>query len=80
MRDPEEHVNRKPPATGPEPTADMPGPRLETGSRIGHFEIEQEIGHGGAGVVYLAYDTKLDRHVAIKRNAPWCGRMDSALR
>jgi non-specific serine/threonine protein kinase len=44
----------------------MPGPRLEAGSQIGHFRIEREIGRGGAGVVYLAHDTKLGRRVAIK--------------
>jgi len=48
------------------PTGDMPGPRLEAGSQIGHFRIEREIGRGGAGVVYLAHDTKLGRRVAIK--------------
>ncbi|MHC4681639.1 MAG: serine/threonine-protein kinase, partial [Planctomycetota bacterium] len=36
------------------------------GSQIGPFRIEQELGRGGAGVVYLAHDTKLDRSVAIK--------------
>ena len=38
----------------------------KTGSRIGPFRIEKELGRGGAGVVYLAHDTKLDRKVAIK--------------
>ena len=38
----------------------------KTGSQIGPFRIEKEIGRGGAGVVYLAHDTKLDRRVAIK--------------
>ncbi|UCC98892.1 MAG: protein kinase [Phycisphaerales bacterium] len=40
----------------------VPGP----GSQIGPFRIEQELGRGGAGIVYLAHDTKLDRSVAIK--------------
>jgi serine/threonine protein kinase/tetratricopeptide (TPR) repeat protein len=48
------------------PTRDMPGPRLEPGTRIGHFEIEQVIGQGGMGIVYLARDIKLARPVAVK--------------
>ncbi len=40
------------------------------GSRIGQFRIERELGHGGAGVVYIAHDTKLDRKVAIKCISP----------
>ena len=40
------------------------------GSKIGQFRIECEIGRGGAGVVYLARDTKLDRKVAIKSLPP----------
>lgn len=52
------------------PTQDWPGLRLEAGSRIEHFRIEREIGRGGAGVVYLAHDTKLGRRVAIKSLPP----------
>jgi serine/threonine-protein kinase len=37
------------------------GPR-----RIGRYLLEQEIGKGATGSVYLARDTKLDRAVAIK--------------
>ncbi|MHC4511027.1 MAG: serine/threonine-protein kinase, partial [Planctomycetota bacterium] len=40
------------------------------GSQIGPFRIEQELGRGGAGVVYLAHDTKLGRSVAIKSLPP----------
>ena len=32
----------------------------------GEFELEREIGRGGMGVVYLARDLVLDRHVALK--------------
>ncbi|MFC1603438.1 protein kinase [Planctomycetota bacterium] len=36
------------------------------GGQIGPFRIERELGRGAVGIVYLAHDTKLDRHVAIK--------------
>src|SRR5437762_12806367 len=39
---------------------------MQTGSRIGHYEIREKIGSGGMGEVYLATDVELDRTVAIK--------------
>ena len=39
---------------------------LETGTKLGAFEILSPIGAGGMGEVYKARDTRLDRTVAIK--------------
>ena len=41
-------------------------PGLTTGTQVGHYRIIDKIGAGGMGEVYLAEDTKLDRHVALK--------------
>ena len=39
---------------------------LTPGQRVGPFEILQRLGAGGMGTVYLAYDTRLDRRIALK--------------
>lgn len=40
--------------------------QLEPGRRLGEYEIREAIGAGGMGEVYRAFDTGLERDVAIK--------------
>src|ERR1700758_1014265 len=39
---------------------------LTSGTRLGPYEIQSQLGAGGMGEVYRALDTRLDRTVAIK--------------
>src|SRR5947207_6443540 len=39
---------------------------IESGSKLGRYEIRSKIGEGGMGEVYPARDTQLDRLIAIK--------------
>src|SRR5205085_12690496 len=46
--------------------AELEARRLKPGDRVGRFEIIEELGRGGFGVVYRARDTELGRQVAVK--------------
>jgi len=39
---------------------------LNSGTKLGRYEIRSSLGAGGMGEVYLAWDTRLDRSVALK--------------
>jgi len=47
-------------------TGDGETVRKSPTQRLGRFEIRSQIGQGGFGVVYYAYDPVLDREVALK--------------
>src|SRR6516225_3311807 len=43
---------------------------LPFGKQLGRFELRRELGHGGCGIVYLAFDPLLEREVALKVPRP----------
>src|SRR5262245_45799035 len=50
---------------GDGPSAEEPRRSL-VGQTLDHFQILEELGHGGVGTVYRALDTSLERYVALK--------------
>ena len=45
---------------------DLPPMKISLPPAIGRYQVREQIGHGGMGVVYLAVDPLIERLVAIK--------------
>src|SRR6185295_13310106 len=58
------------------PTGPPGGIALGPGQLLGRYYVLQEIGRGGMGVVYAAFDPELDRKVALKILHSGVGRDD----
>jgi len=54
------------PPTGGKPFQADKAVTLSSGKMLGRYRIEEELGHGQGGVVYRAFDTAIERVVAIK--------------
>jgi serine/threonine-protein kinase len=55
-----------------EPAGAAEAPLLQASTTFGRYQIVRMLGRGAMGAVYLAYDTELHRHVAIK--TPFLGK------
>jgi len=70
--DPETNRPVVPQSTVPGSSAESGLPTAEVGDdrRFGRFQIQRTLGQGGFGIVFLAWDPALRRHVALKLPQP----------
>jgi eukaryotic-like serine/threonine-protein kinase len=55
-----------------------PSDNQQSIGRLGHFEVRRVVGHGGMGIVFEAWDTVLERVVAIKAMHPHLAAIGTA--
>ncbi len=58
------------PASRPRPRPAHTEVPLAVGDSVDHFTLVKELGRGAMGIVFLAHDDSLDRHVALKVIVP----------
>ncbi|MDZ7939289.1 MAG: HDOD domain-containing protein [Rhodoferax sp.] len=54
-------------------------PPMQAGAKLGRFELRRMLGQGGQSSVWLAFDPRMEREVAIKLMRPGAGTDDQAI-
>jgi serine/threonine protein kinase len=64
---------------GPDREETVTDVSLQSGDKLGKYEIRKKLGEGGMGAVYLAFDPMIEREVAIKVLPPRVASQPKAL-